>query len=85
MKTPKKAIVLMLDRATLADAQKGRSTKMLIAISEIATVTEFVPQRLPDIKGMSIITTKKKEQHPILGTPEEIYELIREANGEEVA
>lgn len=70
--------IIAFRRATLKEASECRSTTLLVAVSEILSVKEFAPKStmLPD--GMSVVKLKKgSDEHPVLGTPDDIYEQIK--------
>jgi hypothetical protein len=70
-------LILDFHRATLSEALDNGGSIALIALADISSVTEFAPksEKLP--QGMSLIKLKKGDQHPVLGTPEWIYERIK--------
>lgn len=74
-----KKLILDFEKQTLDQALNGESSLVLIALSEIAAVTEFCPvsENLPN--GLSLIERKKGPPIPVKGTPEHIKEVIDRA------
>jgi hypothetical protein len=72
-------LILDFHRATLSEALEGKGSTILIALADISSVTEFAPvsDKLP--QGLSLIKLKKGDQHPIIGTPDLIFERIKAA------
>lgn len=74
-----RSIIIDFERQNLDQALRDESSLVLIAVSEIATVTEFCPasERLP--KGISLIERKRGDPIPVKGTPAHIRDVIARA------